>query len=105
MRSLRRWEIFLPLRFNDGQAVPEHLTADVFLELRERFCGASCETQVIRGAWRQGEAMFRDDLTRMFVDVPDTVEHEQFFVELKERLKVRFKQIEIWITTYPIAAV
>jgi len=105
MRRLRRYELFLPLRFNDGQPVPEALAAEVFLELRERFGGASCESQVIRGIWGHGERLFRDDLTRMFVDVPDTSEHEQFFVELKERLKLRFKQIEIWITTYPIEAV
>jgi hypothetical protein len=105
MTRLRRWEIFLPLRFNDGQSVPQELAAEVFLELRDRFGGASCETQVIRGVWRHGETIFRDDLTRMFVDVPEAAEHEQFFAQFKERLKTRFNQIEIWITTYPIETV
>src|SRR5882724_3792779 len=105
MIRLRRFEVFLPLRFNDGQRVPEDLAAEVFLDLRDRFGGASCETQVIRGVWRHGETIFRDDLTRMFVDVPDTSENLEFFGQYKERLKERFKQVEIWITTYPVEAV
>jgi hypothetical protein len=102
---LRRYEIFLPLRFNDGRPVPAELGAEVFLQLRMRFGAASCETQVIRGVWQQGETIFRDELTRMFVDVSDTPEHAEFFTQFKEQLKERFKQIEIWITTYPVEAV
>jgi len=59
MRRLRRCELFLPLRFNDGQLVPEELAAQVFLELRERFGGASCESQIIRGIWGHGERQIR----------------------------------------------
>jgi hypothetical protein len=36
-RSLRRYEILLPLRFNDGQPVPDDLIADALLELEKRF--------------------------------------------------------------------
>jgi len=42
----------------------------------------------------------RDDLVRIFVDVPDTAENRQFFAEFKERLKARFQQIDIWMTTH-----
>jgi hypothetical protein len=35
--SFRRFEILLPRRFNDGQAVPDALIADTLLELEERF--------------------------------------------------------------------
>jgi len=35
MSSLqRRYEILLPLRFNDGRAVPENLIAETLLEIR-----------------------------------------------------------------------
>ena len=30
-KSLRRYEILLPLRFNDGQAVPDDLIADTWM--------------------------------------------------------------------------
>jgi hypothetical protein len=60
----------------------------------------SCETQTIRGHWRNENQSYRDDLIRVFVDVPDVPENRQFFVEYKERLKARFQQLDIWMTTY-----
>jgi hypothetical protein len=41
-------------------------------------------------------------LTRVFVDVPPTEENIRFFEELKERLKQRFAQFEIFITMHPV---
>lgn len=34
MSALRRYEIFLPRRFNDGTLVPDELIANTLLELR-----------------------------------------------------------------------
>ncbi len=101
-RAFRRFEILLPLRFNDGQPVPNDLMADTLLELRERFGAVSCETQPIQGLWQQQEQLFRDDLVRVFVDAPDVPESRDYFVQFKERAKERFKQIDIWMTAYPI---
>ena len=61
-KSYRRFEILLPLQFNDGRPIPAELIADTLLELRQRF-----------GA---------------------------VFLEFKERIKTRFEQIDIWMTTY-----
>lgn len=62
----------------------------------------SSETQIIRGLWRHEGQSYRDELVRIFVDVPDTPERRHFFEEYKERLKARFRQIDIWITTHLI---
>ncbi len=78
------------------------MIADTLLELEERFGAVSSETQTIRGLWRHEDQLFRDELIRVFVDTPDDPESRQFFLEFKERAKVRFKQIDIWMTTYPI---
>lgn len=48
-RSYRRFEILLPLRFNDGRAVPDELIGATLEELQDRFGAVSCETQAIRG--------------------------------------------------------
>jgi hypothetical protein len=101
-RSLRRYEILLPLRFNDGQPVPDDLVADTLLELEQQFGAVSSETQTIRGLWRNESESYRDDLVRVFVDVTDEPQHRRFFLEFKQRLKARFQQIDIWMTTYPI---
>jgi hypothetical protein len=82
--------------------VPDALIADTLLELEDRFGAISSETQSIRGMWRHGEELFRDELIRVFVDTPDIPESREFFLEFKERLKARFQQIEIWLTTYSI---
>jgi len=105
MSALRRYEIFLPLRFNDGTLVPDELIADTLFELRQRFGAVSCETQSIRGVWEHEGEVYRDDLVRVFVDVADAAAHREFFRQLKQQLKVRFRQIEIWMTTYTVDVV
>ena len=51
MSASRRYEILLPLQFNDGQAVPDPLLGEALLELRQHFGAVTWETQIIRGAW------------------------------------------------------
>lgn len=102
MTVLRRYEILLPSQFNDGRPIPQDLTAGTLLELENEFGAVSCETQIIQGIWRQEGVTYRDSLARVFVDVPDTPENRQFFIRFKERLKERFQQLEIWLTTFPI---
>lgn len=102
MRPLRRYEILVPLLFNNGQPVPQSLLTSTFYELRKQFGAVTWETQTLRGAWEHGGATYEDNLARFFVDVPDTPESRQFFVSYKETLKKRFDQIEIWITSNPI---
>jgi hypothetical protein len=103
--SFRRYEILLPRQFNDQQPVPDELIADTVLELRQQFGSVSSETQIIRGLWEQEGKLYRDELIRVFVDVADSAENRQYFKEFKERLKVRFRQLDIWLTTYPIEVI
>ena len=103
MRKLfRRFELLLPTRFNSGTSVPDEAFADTLLELEERFGAVSSESQTIKGQWRHEGQLHRDESIRIFVDVPDTEENRQFFVDFKERLKERFQQIDIWMTTHPL---
>ena len=101
-KVFRRFEILLPLRFNDGRPVPDDLIVDTLLELRDQFGAVSCETQTIRGAWEHEAEVYRDDLVRVFVDADDVAVNREFFVQLKQRLKTRFEQHDIWMATYPI---
>lgn len=101
-RMVRRFEVLLPLRFNDGSPVPDAVIADTLIELEEQFGAVSCETQTIRGRWRSDGQSYRDDLIRVFVDAADDQESREYFVAAKERLKARFQQLDIWMTTYLI---
>jgi hypothetical protein len=100
--AYRRFEILLPLKLNDGNPVPNELIADTILELRQQFDAVSWQTEPIRGEWVHESQVYRDDTTRVFVDVPDTADTREFFAAFKETLKQRFQQLDIWITTYPI---
>ena len=101
-KAYRRFEVLLPLRFNDDQPVPNELVADTLLELRQWFSAVSVETQTIRGNWKHEGQVYRDDLIHLFVDAPGLADSVEFFVESKERLKSRFQQIDIWMTTDPV---
>lgn len=84
MSEYRRYEILLPLRFNDGGPVPPALMRQTLRELESRFGAVSAELQSILGTWRHGEKSYQDELVRMFVDVPASPDHDQFFREFKE---------------------
>jgi len=100
--SGRRFELLLPLRFNDGSPVPDTLIADVLVELRNHFGAVSSETQRIEGQWQHAGQIYRDDLMRIFVDVEDTPQNREFFRQFRERIVTRFRQISIWMTSHPI---
>lgn len=105
MNILRRFEILLPRRTNEGAWIPKRLFVQTLRNLRERFGAVSNETQVIRGQWEYGGVIFRDEVMRVFVDVPRTSDAEEFFIEFKETLKTRFEQIEMWITWFDIGTI
>ena len=105
MSDWRRCEILLPLKFNDGQPVPRELITETLLELEQHFGAVSCETQIIHGIWRHQGQRFRDDLVRVIVDMENRPEHREFFQSYKEQVKTRFRQIDVWIITYPIDVV
>src|SRR4051794_10659386 len=103
--SYRRYEVLLPRKFNDGKPVPDALVGRTLRELRREFGAVSSETQTIRGSWEHRGKTYRDDLIRVFVDVEDTPRNRAIFNQLKKQLKRRFKQIDIWMTTYPIEVI
>jgi hypothetical protein len=101
-KAYRRYELLLPLRFNDGNPVPAELRADLLVELEQRFGAVSWESQTIFGQWSFQGQTYRDELVRVFVDVPDSDDNHRFFTALKERLKSNFQQLDIWMTTHPL---
>lgn len=100
--SLRRFEVLLPLRFNDGREVPPEWMAEAVLEVVDRFGAASYETQRVEGHWRNGGVTYRDDLIRIVVDVPDEEENRAWVREFKSRWKGKLEQLELWVISYRI---
>ena len=88
----RRYEVLLPRCLSDGRPVTRALLDQTLHELDENLRGQ----RTFRGHG------YRNDLVRLFIDVPDTRENRQFIVAFKERLKIGFQQLDIWITTHPL---
>jgi hypothetical protein len=96
----RRFEVLLPLQFNDGRDVPAEWLADAVLEIVEQFGAASYETQRIEGHWRQGAIVYRDNLIRLVIDVPDTPKNRKWMKAFKARWKAKLEQLELWMVSY-----
>src|SRR5205823_3328714 len=98
----RRFEVLLPLQFNDGRDVPSERLAEAVLEVVGNFGAASYETQKVEGHWRQAGVMYRDNLVRLVVDVPDLAKNRKWMKTFKGRWKARLQQLEIWMVSYRI---
>jgi len=98
----RRFEVLLPTQFNDGRDVPSEWLAEAVLEIVDRFGAASYETQKVEGHWRHGGVLYRDNLVRVFVDLPDVPVNRQWMRQFKDRWKTRFEQLDLWMVSYRI---
>jgi hypothetical protein len=56
--SWRRFEVLLPIQFNDGREVPPDWLAEAVLEVADHFGSASYETQKVEGHWRHGGVVY-----------------------------------------------
>ena len=97
----KRYEILLPLTYNDGTPIEAEKFDQTAEELCERFGGITQDTIRVTGTWKYGGTRYRDELLRMRVDTNDPSATE-FFRAQKETWKQRFQQIDIWITASEI---
>ena len=98
----RRFEVLLPLQFNDGRDVPHEWLADAVFEIVDRFGAASYETQHIEGHWRHAGVTYRDNLVRVVIDVPDSQKNRRWMKLFKQRWKTKLDQLELWMVSYPV---
>src|SRR5262245_37814920 len=100
--KLRRYEVLLPARFNDGREVPAELIGDAVKEIVREFKAVSYFPNVAEGHWQQGNTLYRDDLGQIVVDIPDTAKNRRWMKAFKSRWKERLQQVEIWMVSYRI---
>lgn len=97
-----RFEILLPLFYNDGRAVEDQKLVQTDDDLVALFGATSTDTVIVRGHWLYQSTIYEDRLVRIRIDVEDTPLNWQKMRDLKEVLKVRFEQIDIWISAHRI---
>ena len=93
---LVEYEIYLPLRYNNGRPIPRNYLKTVFREIAERFGGESHNfIDKIQGRERVGRV---EPFCRVWVHANNSLANDKWFRQYKGILKKRFKQREIYIT-------
>jgi len=92
----------LPLQFNDGSPIPEDWHTEAVLEITEHFGASSFQRQSIEGRWIHSGMLYRDNLAKLVVDVPDLVRNRRWMRDFKKRWKQKLEQIELWLVSYSI---
>jgi hypothetical protein len=87
---------------NDGQPVNPEKFAQTRNELIAQFGALSIYPLTVHGVWEHEGKRYEDELRRIVIDVDDTAENHQFFVEFKAKLLERFQQLEIYMVYYAI---
>ena len=98
----RRFEVLLPLQFNDGSDVPSELLAEAVLEIVDHFGAASYETQKVEGHWRHGGVIVRDNLVKIVIDTPDSQTNRRWMKQYKDRWRSKLEQTELWLVSYAV---
>jgi len=68
----------------------------------DQFGAASYETQKVEGHWRYGGVLYRDNLVRLIVDVPDSANNRRWMKGFKERWREKLEQVELWMVSHRI---
>ena len=95
----------MPTQYNEGNPVEPERFLITRREIAARFGALTFLPQPVHGEWMHQEIRFEDINLRIVVDVEDTPESAEFFARLKQTLKQRFQQIEIWIVSHEIRIV
>jgi hypothetical protein len=89
-------EVFLPLTFPDGQAVPEPLFALVKAELTDEFGGATLYTRApVEGVWKSGSGVAKDVL--IVLEVMTKELDKDWWKDFRHRSEALFHQDELLV--------
>jgi hypothetical protein len=94
---VKEYDIFVPLRYNDGSPVEAKKLANLQVRLLEFFDGFTFFPQPNEGVWRMGEVTYRDEIVIYRVVTRKARAARGFLRQLKEELKQSLKQEEIFI--------
>jgi hypothetical protein len=102
-----RYEIHIPLCYNDGEWIKFEAFLETQNELLERYDGLTIIKDV-QGWWRDNNDICASmDTQHLYiVDVPKPLgDEKKFWPEYKKILEDRFEQDEIYITYYEIGKI
>ena len=101
---MRRYDIYLPLKYNNGEAIESEKIVRVWDELAEAFGGITVSplSAPYQGRWKYGGVEYIDEIIKLEVVATNDKAAKKFLKEFKEHLKESLQQIDILITTHGI---
>jgi hypothetical protein len=100
---MREFEIYLPMKMNDGTPVDPREIQRVKDELFKTFGGYTHLNQQSEGAWRMGGVTFRDDVT--IVRVIDDASTNFDMPAFRKSIEAALKQEQVLIISREVAIV
>jgi hypothetical protein len=95
---VKEYDIYLPLRYNDGSPVEVRKFQNLQRRLLDQFGGATFFPQPNQGLWRMGDVTYHDEIVIYRVLTERGRTARRFLRQLKQELKKAFRQEEILIT-------
>ena len=101
---MKEYDIFVPLRYNDGTLIDGRTFQQLQTSLLEQFGGLTYFPQANQGYWKLGNVTYRDEIVIYRVLAKDSRGSKRFLRKLKERLKADLDQEEILIVERDVEA-
>src|SRR5262249_27438685 len=101
--TMQKYEIYLPLKYNDGKKIEPLKLKQIRKSLMVVF-GAITTSPIsapYQGTWRYGGVEFVDDIFRIEI-ITEDLDSLRFFKNFKRQLKRMLRQIDILITVQDI---
>lgn len=104
---MRKYEIYLPLKYNDGKEIEAEKLKRIREELVSAFGGitVSSLSSPYQGVWKYGGVEFIDDIIKIEIVASGDNVTKRFLKDFKSRLKSDLRQIDILITTHGIQVI
>ncbi len=99
-KAARRYDLYLPLTYNDGRSIPDEHFDTVERRLLARFGGVTSQRRdfPLRGVWLGETQLYHDQVIVMTALDFRRLGSMRFVVQLKRDLLRAFDQLEILIT-------
>ena len=94
---MKEYDIFVPLRYNDGTPIEPRRFKDLQVRLLEYFNGCTFFPQPNEGFWQMGGVTYRDEIVIYRVVTDKVRPARQFLKQLKKELERIFQQEKIFI--------
>lgn len=104
---MKKYEIYLPLKYNDGTKIEAQKITRIREELVVMFGARTVSSQAApyQGAWNYRGIDIVEDIIKIEIIARADRKTQQFFRQFKERLKRLLKQIDVLIITHDIRTI